>query len=128
MIMTVRLTTFALAFLATLGPSRAGELAPGNGHSIALAGFEGVVYYSVEQDGYKVVATLASGPGSESIRFIATLGHGQRVIVSAPRAAAELPLEFEIFRNGDAIYVSDPAAVARVDVFGEAPTPVAVRK
>ncbi|RWK44046.1 MAG: hypothetical protein EOR46_04275 [Mesorhizobium sp.] len=39
----------------------AAELAPGSGHSIHLAAFDGVVYYTVEQDGYRVVATLAPG-------------------------------------------------------------------
>ncbi|MDX8525938.1 hypothetical protein RFM68_15645 [Mesorhizobium sp. MSK_1335] len=44
------------------GHPTAAELALGNGQSIhLLARFDGVVYYTVEQDGYNVVATLATG-------------------------------------------------------------------
>lgn len=76
--MTRHLSAFALACFAVTGVAVAAELAPINAHSIRLARFDGIVYYTVEQDGYRVVATLASGPEDLPIRFISTLGPGQR--------------------------------------------------
>ena len=69
-----RWTALAIAWLAMSGAAAAAELAPGNGRTLHLGGFDGTVYYTVEQDGYHVVATLASGAEATPIRFIATLG------------------------------------------------------
>lgn len=110
--MTTRLTAYALAALAclaTTGVSVAGDLAPGRARSVHLDRFDGVVYYSVEQDGYRVVATLASGADAMPIRLVATLGPGQRLVISAPRSADQPPVDFEILRKGDALLVSEAA-------------------
>ncbi|UVC19396.1 hypothetical protein [Mesorhizobium onobrychidis] len=68
------------------GASAAAGLAPASGHSIHLPGFDGVIYYTVEQSGYRVVATLASGADELPIRFISTLGPGQRMAISVPQS------------------------------------------
>jgi hypothetical protein len=116
MVMTTRLTAYALAALAcmaTSGVSVAGELAPGNAHGVHLDRFDGVVYYSVEQDGYRVVATLASGADELPIRVVSTLGPGQRLVISVPRSADQPPVDFEIVRNGEALFVNDPVSSSK---------------
>lgn len=111
--MTTRLTAYALAALAwlvTSGVSVAGDLAPGRARSVHLDRFDGVVYYSVEQDGYRVVTTLASRADAMPIRLVATLGPGQRLVISVPRSADQPPVDFEVRRDGDALLVSGPAS------------------
>src|SRR5262245_46913239 len=108
MTMTTRPIALALACMALPGVSVAGELAPGNAHSVHLDRFDGVVYYSVEQDGYRVVATLASGADALPIRLVSTLAPGQRLVISVPRSADQPPVAFEILRNGEALLVNDP--------------------
>ena len=72
-----RWMALAVAWLAMSGAAAAAELAPGNGRTLHLGGFDGTVYYTVEQDGSHVVATMASGAEATPIRFIATLGPGR---------------------------------------------------
>jgi len=108
--MIARLTAYALACTILSAAATAGELAPGNAHSVHLDGFDGVVYYSVEQDGYRVVATLASGAGESPIRVISTLGPDQRIVISVPRAGDQPSVDFEILRNGEALFVNEPVS------------------
>lgn len=114
--MTRGLTAFALACFAMTGALGAAELAPKSGHSIHLARFDGVVYYTVEQEGYRVVATLASGPGELPIRFVATLGPEQRLLISVPQAVGEPSIEFEILRTGHTLLVSYPISAAAATI------------
>ncbi|AZO01419.1 hypothetical protein EJ066_16555 [Mesorhizobium sp. M9A.F.Ca.ET.002.03.1.2] len=90
----------------------ASELPPGDGHSFHLGSFTGVVYYTVEQDGYRVVATLASRAQEQPIQFVSTLGPGQRLAISVPQTSGQQSVDFEILRNGEALVVSDPISMA----------------
>jgi hypothetical protein len=57
--MTIRQTTLAAAFaLAAIGPAHAEGLKPLHGQVIDLGDVSGVAYYTVERDGFRVVATL----------------------------------------------------------------------
>lgn len=85
-------------------------LAPLNARSIHLARFDGIVYYTVEQDGYRVVATLGSGAEDLPIRFISTLGPGQRIVISVPQSVDQPSVDFEILRDCDALLVSEPSS------------------
>jgi hypothetical protein len=98
------------ACLATTGFAAAGEVAPMSGHSIYLGDFTGVVYYTAEQDGYRVVATLASGPESMPIRFVSTLAPGQRAVISVPQGLGEPSIDVELARDGEALRVSELVA------------------
>ncbi|WP_206072773.1 hypothetical protein [Mesorhizobium temperatum] len=113
------LTAFALSGLFLAGTSAAAELAPGSGHSIHLPAFHGVIYYTVEQSGYRVVATLASSADELPIRFISTLGPGQRMVISVGQSIGLPAIDFEILRNGDALVVGDPIAAAAIDFMDE---------
>lgn len=108
--MSKHLSAFLTAWLAMAGISMAAELAPRNGHSIRLADFNGIVYYTVEEGNFRVVATLASGPEEMPIRFISTLTAGQSVVISVPQAVDQPSIEFEILRDGDALVVNDTLA------------------
>jgi hypothetical protein len=113
MVMTKRFTAYALAALACMAmcdASMAGELAPGSGYTVHLDHCYGVVYYSVEQDGYRVVVTLASGIDEQPIRFISTLGPGERFVISVPRAVNQPSVDLEILRNEEALLINDPVS------------------
>jgi hypothetical protein len=121
-----RVTALAIAGLAMTGIAAASELAPGDGHSIHLGRFNGSVHYTIEQDGYRVVATLASGAEDLPIRFVATLGPGQSMTISVPQAVGEPSLDFEIVRTGEALLVADPISAQTADRADET-TPVRLR-
>jgi len=78
--------------------------------SISLGDVSGVAYYVVEEDGYRVVATLAAGEGVMPIRFVTTPVSGQRMTMSAPQAAGRGSMNVEFVRAGDNIIVSDASA------------------
>ncbi|RWM25560.1 hypothetical protein [Mesorhizobium sp.] len=124
--MTRLFTACLLTGFALTGASVAAALEPGSGHNVHLAAVDGVVYYTVEPDGYRVVATLASGADALPIRVISTLVPGQRLLISVPRSVGQPSIDFEILRNGDALVVSDPAAT--VDLVGEVSAPGALEK
>jgi hypothetical protein len=107
-----RWTALAIAWLAMSGTAAASELAPGNGRTLHLGGFDGIVYYTVERDGYLVVATLASRAKTPPIRFVATLAPGQSMMISVPQAVGEPSLDFEIVRIGEALFVGDSPQTA----------------
>lgn len=96
--MSIRSTVLAAAFtLASLGAAHASPLRPIEGRSIHLGDLSGVVYYTVEPDGYRVVTTLAQGEAGTPVRFVSVLSPGQRALLSTPNQAGAL----EISRNGD---------------------------
>jgi hypothetical protein len=96
--------TFALPFI---GAAHATELRPIRPLSVHLGAVSGVAYYTVEPDGFHVVATLGEGETGTPVRFQAVLVPGQRVVLSAPRAAGFAPIEVEISREGDGVFVAE---------------------
>lgn len=113
-------TAFATVLLATTSVAAASELAPGNGHSIRLGPVTGAVYYTVEPDGYRVVATLASGADAQPVRFVSTLGPGQHMMISLPQAVGQPSLDFKIMRYGTTVLVREPAAIPMADLIEQA--------
>ena len=100
--MSIRSTLFAAAFgIAALSPAHADGLRPMEGKSIDLGGISGIAYYTVERDGFHVVATLAQGEAGTPIRVVSVLAPGQRVVLSTPQQADAI----EISRKGDSILV-----------------------
>ncbi|MDX8450345.1 hypothetical protein [Mesorhizobium captivum] len=130
--MSPRLTAFAFACLASTGVSAADELLPGNGYSIHLASFDGVIYYTVGQDGFRVVATLASGAEGLPIRYSTMLQPGQRIVLSVPQSVDQPSVDVEFMRDGNAVLVTNlsagPVADAKVDFVGGTSTSPAVSK
>ena len=76
-------TTLALA---SIGTAHADALQPRQAQSIDLGELSGVAYYTIERDGFRVVATLEQGEAGAPVRFEAVLAPGQSVVLSTPRA------------------------------------------
>ncbi len=85
-------------------------LAPLAASTVALGTYTGVAYYTVEDTGYQVVATVAAGEAGVPIRFVSTLADGQNAILSVPQAAGSPALEMEFQRCGDAVVVRSPSS------------------
>ena len=100
--MSIRTTLLAAALtLASLGAAQANNLEPIEGRSINFGDVSGVVYYTVESNGFRVVTTFAQGEAGTPIRFVSVLAPGQRVLLSTPHQTAPV----EISRNGNEVTV-----------------------
>ena len=100
--MSIRNILFVAALgIASVAAARADGLRPIEGKSIDLGGTSGVAYYTVERDGFHVVATLAQGEAGTPIRVVSVLAPGQRVVLSTPQQADAI----EISRKGDSVLV-----------------------
>ena len=101
--MSIRNTLLAAALtLASLGTAaQANGLKPIEGRSVNLGDVSGVVYYTIERDGFHVVTTLANGETGMPIRVVSILSPGQQVVLSTPTQAAGI----EISREGDRVLV-----------------------
>jgi hypothetical protein len=110
--MSIRRTILAAAFtLASFGAAYATELRPVEGRSIDLGDVSGVAYYTVERDGFRVVATFAQRETGTPVRFEAVLAPGQSVVLSTPRAAGVAPRGVQISRQNDRVLVHEAAVV-----------------
>ena len=108
--MSIRRTLFAVTLaVALLGAAHATGLRPIEGKSIDLGGVSGVVYYTIEPDGFHVVTTVAQGETGTPIRVVSVLAPGQRVVLSTPDQAAAL----EISRDGDSVLVHKAGTLSR---------------
>ena len=106
--MSIRNLLFAVAFgVASLGAARAEGLRPIEGKSVDLGEISGIAYYTVERDGFHVVATLAQGEAGTPIRVVSVLAPGQRLVLSTPQQAGAI----EISRQGDSVLVRKAKAV-----------------
>jgi hypothetical protein len=93
--------------VAVSGQASAGDLKPVQSQSIDLGGVAGDAYYTVERDGFHVVATFAQRvDGGTPVRFRAVLAPGQAVSFSAPRKIGEQPVSFSIKRQDGRVVVS----------------------
>ena len=107
--MSIRTTLLAAALtLASLGAAQANNLKPIEGRSVNLGDVSGVVYYTIEPDGFRFVTTLAEADKGTPIRFVSVLTPGQRVLVSTPHQTGAV----EISRNGDNVTVRKASALS----------------
>jgi len=101
----------AVALALTAGPALAADLQPVQSQAIDLGGIAGDAYYTVEPEGYRVIATFTQrGEAGAPMRFQAVLAPGQSVIVSTPRAAGEPSNAVEIIRQQNRVVVHKPAS------------------
>ena len=113
--MTIRQTTLAAAFaLAAIGPARAEGLKPLQGEVIDLGDVSGVAYYTVERDGFRVVATLAKkDEDTVPVRVVAVLAPDQSLTLSTPREWGTPADAVDFIRRADTVLVHNvPAAGA----------------
>jgi hypothetical protein len=105
--MSIRKTLFAVVFgIASMTAAQAEGLRPIEAKSIDLGGISGVAYYTVERDGFHVVATLAQGQAGTPIRLVTVLAPGQHVVLSTPQQASAI----EISRKGETLLVRKATA------------------
>jgi hypothetical protein len=100
------------ATLLVAGAASAASLEPLQGASVTLGTVTGVVYYTVEADGFRVVATVTTGDGQTPLRFVATLAPDQSITLSAPRGVGQPAIELQLVRHGDRLVVDDNALLA----------------
>jgi hypothetical protein len=91
--------------LASVDVAAAQEIAPAAAYRIDLGSVGGVAYYTVADEGYRVVATLGSGADAAPVRFTATLAPAQRLNISVPGTAGAGSQAIDIVRDGDRIVV-----------------------
>ena len=103
--MTIRQTTLAAALaLASIGPAHAEGLKPLQGEVIDLGDVSGVAYYTVERDGFHVVATLAKkDEDAVPVRVVAVLAPDQSLTLSTPHEAGAPDDAVEIVRRADTV-------------------------
>ena len=104
---TFRTMLTAVFAVTSIGAAHADALRPTEGRSIDLGELSGVAYYTVERNGFRVVATLAEGEAGTPVRVEAVLAPEQSIMLSVPRAAGLLPNVVEISRRGDEVSVHD---------------------
>ena len=93
-------------FFAAIGSAEADTLKPIQAHGIDLAGAAGIAYYTVEADGFHLVATLARTESPEPpLRVHAVLTPGQSVTFSAPGTVGTTPVALEFSRQDDRLIV-----------------------
>jgi hypothetical protein len=108
--MSIHRTILASVFtLASIGAAHADELRPIEGRAIDLGEVSGVAYHTVERDSFHLVATLAQGDAGAPVRVQAVLLSGQSVLLSTPRAPGLAPAVVKISRQGDRLFVQEPA-------------------
>lgn len=112
---TILTATLALAVAGSasaevLRPTQARDI---NAQGIDLGAVSGVVYYTAEPDGFRVVATLGQqGEDNVPVRVEAILVPGQSVMLSTPHEAGIAPEAVEISRQADTVLVRKATAAA----------------
>ncbi len=87
------------------GLAQAAELKEGAAQSITLGDVTGVAYYTVEDDGYRVVATMGVHD-TTPVRFISTLSAGQQVVLAVPGVLGTNETRVTLTREGDRLLVT----------------------
>ena len=94
-------------------PAVAGELKALDGVSINVGTYRGVVFFTDEQDGYRVVATIADGETGLPVRFEATLKASQKLSISVPGKVGEQSHLIVISRTAAGLVIEPPPTLVR---------------
>lgn len=105
--MTKTAVAVAMAGLLAASFAAAVELAPNSGGSVRLGHVTGSVYYTVEQDGYRVVTTISQGDVGLATRFVATLNEGQILTISIPGNMGEASQALDIARVNGVLVIGE---------------------
>jgi hypothetical protein len=101
----------ASSALAVAGAAQADNMPTIASRSINLGEVSGTAYYTVEEEGFHVVATLAQGETGMPVRFEAMLSPGESMMLSTPEFGSIGPARVEISREGDQLLVRDTAVM-----------------
>ena len=97
--------------LYTSAAAYAADIKPIEAITIDLQQARGVAYYTVEPDGYRVVASMVAGENSTPMQITALLTDGQRLVLSVPSAVDQPATEVELVRQGEQLRVGTPAEI-----------------
>jgi hypothetical protein len=100
----------AVAAAAITGTAHAEMLKPVQARHVDLGSLAGVAYYTVEDEGHRLVVSLKAPEADTPLRFVATLAPGQTVTLSVPRRAGEPPMDVHFVRRGEHILVDGATA------------------
>lgn len=106
-----RIAFATLAFVLAAGAANAESLSPSAARSIHLGDVSGTAFYTVDRDGFRVVATLAQGEAGTPMRVVSVLAPGQSIVLSTPHEEGTRPSSVEIRREGDQVLVEKMAGV-----------------
>jgi hypothetical protein len=84
-----------------------GALLPGQAYRVAIADFRGVLYYTAEPQGLRVVATFDQEAGQAPIRMISTLAPTQSMRITVPDRPGVPLADVEVQRVGDLVVVRE---------------------
>ncbi len=84
-----------------------GALLPGQAYRVAFADFRGVLYYTAEQQGLRVVATFEQEAGQAPIRMISMLAPTQSMRITVPDQPGVPLADVEVQRVGDLVVVRE---------------------
>jgi hypothetical protein len=90
-------------------PAAAGEFEPLTAQALGMGAFQGVAYYTEEEEGLRLVATVAAGDAS--FRVISTLAENQAVTLAVPQTVDQSEQVINFRRVGDRLHMSTPAAI-----------------
>ena len=94
------------ALLLSLSTAQAGGLKPIQAQPIDLGQISGIAYYTVEPDGFHVVATIAQKGASDTpLRVQIALVPGQTITFSVPGDVNGEPASIRIARQGNELVV-----------------------
>jgi hypothetical protein len=102
-----RYISLAALCLAAM-PVQAEELVAVQAGTIDVGSFHGIVYFTREQDGYRVVTTISNGEAGLPVRFEATLTEGQKLSISVPGKVHEQSQLIQISRDAGMLMVTTP--------------------
>jgi hypothetical protein len=110
--MNIKQTALAAALaLLPFGPAYADGLKPFQGRVIDLGDVSAVAYYTVERDGFRVIATLAKkAEDAVPVRIVSVLAPGQSLTLSTPHEAGAPADAVEIVRRADTLLIHERVA------------------
>lgn len=101
-----RIIIAASALVLAAGTARADGLKPIQAQHLELGRVAGNAYYTVEPDGFHVVATLVQdGKDEPPIRVHTVLASGQSVVLSTSGGLGVEPVTITVERQGDKLAV-----------------------
>ena len=93
------LASCAVAAVFVAGGVHAETLKPIQARSIDLGTLAGIAYYTVEPEGYRLVATLTPSGTDTPVRFVATLAPGPSVTLSTARMLGKSAVQVRFMRR-----------------------------
>lgn len=91
--------------------ARGGALMPAQAYSISMPGYSGIVHYTAQPEGLRVVASLAEVEGGAPLRIVSSLAPDAVMVLSVPKGFGEAAAEVEMRRRGDLVVIRDVGSV-----------------